>query len=110
MLHCPAQSAQGWLAAGLLIPTKPSCARRYCCYLFFQLKTHGDMFKGEESTETPSLSLSGALACLTAITLIVAVASECVVWPLQHSQACWCMLCLCGVHRLSAWLRMPHCR
>ena len=50
---------------------------RYGCYLFFQLKTHGDMFKGESSDETPSLSLSGALGLLTAITLIVAVASEC---------------------------------
>ena len=34
------------------------------------------MFKGEDSDETPSLSLSGALAVLTAITLIVAFASE----------------------------------
>lgn len=63
-------------------PQPPAHARlsndlcRYCCYLFFQLKTHGDMFKGEDSDETPSLSLTGALGLLTAITLIVAVASE----------------------------------
>ncbi|PSC71917.1 calcium proton exchanger [Micractinium conductrix] len=48
----------------------------YVGYLFFQLKTHADFFAGEESEETPALSLSGAVACLVTITLIVAVCSE----------------------------------
>lgn len=48
----------------------------YCCYLFFQLKTHVDCFTGEANEDEPGLSLSGALSLLTIITLIVAVASE----------------------------------
>lgn len=48
----------------------------YLGYLLFQLKTHADCFEGEESTETPALSLSGAVTCLLSITAIVAVCSE----------------------------------
>jgi hypothetical protein len=78
--------------------------RRYACYLLFQLKTHsvalqdkdsvrsgsgagqgdaelhpvgaegGD--EGPDPAEVPALSLSGALALLTAITATVAVHSE----------------------------------
>jgi hypothetical protein len=44
-------------------------------YLLFQLRTHRDYFQGEESEDVPALSLSGALACLVVITLIVAVCS-----------------------------------
>jgi uncharacterized membrane protein SirB2 len=47
----------------------------YLGYLLFQLRTHADFFAGEESDEVPALSLSGALACLVTITLIVAVCS-----------------------------------
>lgn len=49
--------------------------RSYLGYLLFQLRTHADFFAGEESDEVPALSLSGALACLVVITLIVAVCS-----------------------------------
>jgi Ca2+:H+ antiporter len=59
----------------------------YCCYLYFQLKTHKEVATAEEGdgdgdggegevAEQPSLSLSGALAMLTGITVIVAFASE----------------------------------
>jgi len=63
----------------------------YCFYLFFTLKTHSDEAnttdegrEGEEDGEgaaggepdQPSLSLSGAIGMLTAITVIVAFASE----------------------------------
>ncbi|KAL4448639.1 hypothetical protein ABPG75_005858 [Micractinium tetrahymenae] len=48
----------------------------YLCYLFFQLNTHVDLFQGEgEEEEVPALSLSGAMFCLTAITLIVTACS-----------------------------------
>ncbi|KAL6778899.1 CAX1 [Auxenochlorella protothecoides x Auxenochlorella symbiontica] len=48
----------------------------YFCYLTFQLKTHSDLFASGESEDNPALSLSGALAFLSAITVIVAVCSE----------------------------------
>jgi Ca2+:H+ antiporter len=59
----------------------------YGCYLFFQLKTHREVSSsneegddnedgGEADQETASLSLSGSLAMLTTITVIVAFASE----------------------------------
>lgn len=48
----------------------------YAGYLLFQLRTHADLFQGEESEEVPALSLSGAVACLVSITLVVAVCSE----------------------------------
>lgn len=50
---------------------------RYFCYLYFQLKTHSDLFASEEGSEdTPALSLVGALSFLGVITIIVAVCSE----------------------------------
>ncbi len=57
--------------------------RRYGCYLFFQLKTHTDLFRGESDDEEPALSMAGALSLLGAITVIVAVCSE-LVARLQH--------------------------
>ena len=54
-------------------------ARSYLCYLYFQLKTHSDLFASEgDSGDTPALSLAGALSFLGVITIIVAVCSECV--------------------------------
>ena len=49
---------------------------RYICYLLFQLKTHGEMFVGDDDQETPSLSLAGALVTLAGITIVVAISSE----------------------------------
>ena len=66
---------------------------RYCCYLFFSLKTHnkqfeqtedGDKDENEEDAdegdndekETPVLSMIGAFVLLTAITVCVAISSE----------------------------------
>ncbi|PSC67539.1 manganese resistance 1 [Micractinium conductrix] len=55
----------------------------YLCYLLFQFGTHVDLFQpgnmtegDEEEEEVPALSLGGAIAALTAITLIVTVCSE----------------------------------
>lgn len=48
----------------------------YLCYLFFQLKTHADELAEGGGEEAPALSLFGALAMLTAITLVVATNSE----------------------------------
>lgn len=48
----------------------------YICYLLFQLKTHGEMFVGDDDQETPSLSLAGALVTLAGITIVVAISSE----------------------------------
>lgn len=51
----------------------------YIGYLFFQLKTHADCFmeEGDEgSDEGSALSLSGAFAALTLITITVAICSE----------------------------------
>ncbi len=49
----------------------------YLCYLVFQLGTHHDLFadNSSEEGEVPALSLSGSMACLTLITLIVAACS-----------------------------------
>ena len=51
-------------------------ACRYLCYLFFQLKTHADELAEGGGDEAPALSLFGALAMLTCITLVVATNSE----------------------------------
>ncbi|KAL0042662.1 hypothetical protein WJX79_007210 [Trebouxia sp. C0005] len=48
----------------------------YMCYLFFQLKTHADELAEGGGDEAPALSLFGALAMLTCITLVVATNSE----------------------------------
>eukprot|EP00887_Chlorella_sp_A99_P002319 scaffold10.g2319.t1 len=48
----------------------------YLCYLLFQLKTHADLFHEGESEEAPALSLSGAIAMLGCITVVVAICSE----------------------------------
>ncbi len=53
-----------------------SLACRYLCYLFFQLKTHADELAEGGGDEAPALSLFGALAMLTCITLVVATNSE----------------------------------
>ena len=64
---------------------------RYCCYLFFSLKTHNKQFEqsdenkeeGEDDggdddgeKETPVLSMIGAFLLLTVITVFVAISSE----------------------------------
>ncbi|EFN51117.1 hypothetical protein CHLNCDRAFT_37529 [Chlorella variabilis] len=51
-------------------------ARSYLCYLFFQLGTHHDLFAVGASASVPALSLAGAMACLTLITVIVAACSD----------------------------------
>lgn len=83
----------------LLLDSGPWCS--YGAYLFFQLKTHGDFFSGEDNDEQPSLSLSGALALLTAITLVVAVASECASASDVHGRVLMCN----GLHHLVLILR-----
>ena len=47
----------------------------YGGYLLFQLKTHRDLFTGEESEEEPALSLVAAVGTLLGITVLVAVCS-----------------------------------
>ena len=49
---------------------------RYLCYLFFLLHTHKDLFAEEEGGNSPTLSLTGAIAGLCTITLLVAFSSE----------------------------------
>ena len=51
---------------------------RYICYLYWQLKTHKDMFTGEEGgdEEHPVLSIVAAFGALAVITIIVAICSE----------------------------------
>lgn len=49
---------------------------RYACYLYFQLRTHHDMFCGDDEDEEPVMTFPGALAVLTGITVAVAVCSE----------------------------------
>ena len=51
-------------------------ARRYGCYLLFQLKTHASFFKESTEESAPALSLVAAMATLTGVTIIVAVSSE----------------------------------
>lgn len=53
------------------------CARRYGCYLLFQLKTHSQFFNESEDESQPALSLLAALLVLGGITAVVAVCSEC---------------------------------
>ncbi|KAK6344134.1 hypothetical protein TWF696_007777 [Orbilia brochopaga] len=52
----------------------------YVLYLFFQLKTHTDLFSDEhddeEEPETPALSVWGAALVLVLVTLMVAVCAE----------------------------------
>jgi len=57
-------------------PALRSLTCRYLCYLFFQLKTHADELAEGGGDEAPALSLFGALAMLTCITLVVATNSE----------------------------------
>lgn len=52
------------------------CIHSYLCYLAFQLKTHSDLFKGEDDDAVPMLTLGTSLGLLTAITVLVAVCSE----------------------------------
>ena len=84
---CPSACTAG---KGTLLDSSLCC--RYGAYLFFQLKTHGDFFSGEDNEEQPSLSLSGALALLTAITLVVAVASECAHCLCKQTRVLSCIL------------------
>lgn len=49
----------------------------YFCFLGFQLYTHHDLFVGEEEEEEePVMTIYGAFAALTAISIAVAVSSE----------------------------------
>lgn len=61
--------------------TLHGCGGRYLCYLLFQLKTHSSFFSESEGEGEPALSLVAALFALTAITVIVAVCSECAFLP-----------------------------
>ncbi len=46
------------------------------CYLFFQLRTHHDIFCGDDEDEEPVMTFPGALAVLAGITVAVATCSE----------------------------------
>lgn len=48
----------------------------YACYLVFQLRTHHDLFCGEDEDEEPVMTFPGAIAVLTGITVTVAICSE----------------------------------
>ncbi|KXZ52875.1 hypothetical protein GPECTOR_8g256 [Gonium pectorale] len=48
----------------------------YLCYLAFQLKTHSDLFKGDDDDAVPMLTLGTSIGALTLITAIVAGHSE----------------------------------
>ncbi|EFJ40822.1 Ca2+/H+ antiporter, cation antiporter, membrane protein [Volvox carteri f. nagariensis] len=48
----------------------------YMCYLVFQLKTHTELFKGDDDDAVPMLTLGTSIGLLTAITAVVAVCSE----------------------------------
>ncbi len=64
----------------LLIVTVPIGAAalhcRYALYLFWQLRTHSDLFMGDDDGDEPVMTLGGALLGLTAITATVAFCSE----------------------------------
>lgn len=51
-------------------------SHRYACYLVFQLRTHHDLFCGEDEDEEPVMTFPGAIAVLTGITVTVAICSE----------------------------------
>lgn len=59
---------------------------RYACYLVFQLRTHHDLFCGEDEDEEPVMTFPGAIAVLTGITVAVAVCSEYVPTAAERSQ------------------------
>ncbi|KAI8464495.1 MAG: cation exchanger 1 [Monoraphidium minutum] len=48
----------------------------YACYLVFQLKSHHDLFRGDDGGDDPTLTLVTSVAALAAITAAVAVSSE----------------------------------
>ncbi|GLI64419.1 hypothetical protein VaNZ11_007630 [Volvox africanus] len=48
----------------------------YMCYLAFQLKTHSNLFKGDDDDAVPMLTLGTSIGLLTVITAVVAVCSE----------------------------------
>ena len=71
-------AALGW-GLGWLLKSKTEAvpqSYRYLCYLFFTLHTHKDLFAQEEGGNSPTLSLSGAIAGLCTITVLVAFSSE----------------------------------
>lgn len=80
------RDSECWKSYGRL---KPEALPRYASYLLFSLKTHNQAFEasnggeddGEEDEdkeeETVVLSLFGAFFMLTAITVMVAISSEC---------------------------------
>eukprot|EP00198_Chlamydomonas_reinhardtii_P007601 XP_001696938.1 CAX family of cation antiporters, membrane protein [Chlamydomonas reinhardtii] len=48
----------------------------YACYLTFQLKTHSELFKGDDDDAVPMMTVGTSIGALTVITAIVAVCSE----------------------------------
>ncbi len=99
---------------------KPTSLRRYCFYLYFQLKTHNEAMQPEEAdagaaldsetaaeiAEGPALSLLGSISILTVITLLVAAASECARrLPCGRSDAVHCRLVDADVSMLDLMLR-----
>lgn len=60
----------------LLVSWQHFMSCRYGCYLVFQLRTHHDLFCGDDDDEEPVMTFPGALAVLTGITVTVAVCSE----------------------------------
>lgn len=50
--------------------------RSYACYLTFQLKTHSELFKGDDDDAVPMMTVGTSIGALTVITAIVAVCSE----------------------------------
>lgn len=73
----------GWTTPYILLGHRSSC---YCVQALHCVSSHELLAIQGEVAEEPSLSLSGALAMLTGITVIVAFASECAL--LQHCTVC----------------------
>ncbi len=54
----------------------PSVWCRYICYLVFQLRTHNDIFTGDNEESEPEMTMVGAFTALALITVTVATCSE----------------------------------
>ena len=70
--HTPPAPRRLGLSALSLAPPP----RSYLCYLAFQLKTHSNLFKGDDDDAVPMMTLGTSIGLLTFITAIVAVCSE----------------------------------
>lgn len=55
----------------------------YALYLYFQLKTHSELYQGEEDDEEPQLSLGASLVLLASVTVIVSFSAEYLVGSIE---------------------------